>query len=510
MATLRAALAMLTALSLACACSTTPSSPDGGVDVGVDAQPRDLDGASLAQRATDATKPLLKTMSIPTHEGAVTFVDEHRFGKVSQAQPEGLRVQRFKLDNGLAVLLLEDRSAPVFAYQTWFSVGSRHERPGITGIAHLFEHLMFKETSNLAEGEFDRLMEARGAQTNAATWVDWTMYREELPAGHLPLVVKLEADRMENMVLNEAQLESERDVVQNERRFRVDNDPEGTMFEVLYATAFTQHPYRWPTIGWMKDIEAISLQDCLDFYARYYAPNNATVIVVGDFDSAEALALINARYGHLKPSEVTPRTPQAEPRQVRERRRTLVMPLSSPKLLFGYRIPGLADEDHAAMQVLHKVLFGGQSGRLYRRLVVQTELASDASGWVSEFSFPGLYEILITLKTGGDPERVEAVVNEEMARLAREPVSEQELERAKNQLETQFYRNMIEVGDRAYGLGHYAITGGDYKLLFEATERARAVTAEQLRAAAERHMRQSNRTIVTAMPKPAAVKGGQR
>ena len=201
-----------------------------------------------------------------------------------------IRVDKYVLPNGLRVLIWEDHRVPLFAYQTWFRVGSRHEQGGRTGMAHLFEHMMFKATSNHKEGEFDRIMEQHGAQTNAATWVDWTYYREKLPAGNLDLLCGLESDRMENLVLDEGQLESEREVVINERLLRVDNDPEGLLYEKLYALAFGRsHPYGWPTIGWMDDIRAISLEDCRDFYGRYYAPNNATITLVGDVDRDEAM-----------------------------------------------------------------------------------------------------------------------------------------------------------------------------------------------------------------------------
>ena len=186
-------------------------------------------------------------------------------------------VERRVLSNGLVVLAQEDFRAPIVAYHTWYGVGSRHERLGRTGMAHLFEHLMFKETKNLSEGEFDRRMEAVGARTNAATWVDWTFYYEKLPAAHANLAFEMEADRMENMLLGPEQLTSERQVVMNERRLRVDNDPEGKMYETLYANRYgKEHPYGWPTIGWREDIEAITLEDCHQFYDTFYARSKCT------------------------------------------------------------------------------------------------------------------------------------------------------------------------------------------------------------------------------------------
>src|SRR5512139_2835914 len=210
-------------------------------------------------------------------EARVEFAGSVSFG------PE-LSLARYWLGNGLDVLLCEDHSAPVVAYHTWYRVGSRHEREGKTGLAHLFEHLMFNETENLPAGEFDRKLEEAGAESNAATWLDWTHYNIAVPKEQLGLVVSLEAERMSHLVLRDPQVSSEKEVVANERRYRVDDDVEGTADEALYEHAFTRHPYRWPTIGWMEDIQGFTTEDCRRFYRTYYAPNNATLILVGDFD----------------------------------------------------------------------------------------------------------------------------------------------------------------------------------------------------------------------------------
>jgi len=456
----------------------------------------------IAAYATARTPELLTAMNRTPHQRPITQLDSFAFGAPSPQNPDGMQVLRYRLDNGLEVLLLEDRSVATFAYQTWFRVGSRHERLGRTGIAHLFEHLMFKETRNLEEGEFDHIMESHGAETNAATWLDWTMYREDLPAADIELAIRLEADRIENMVLNKEQLESERDVVKNERRYRVDNDPEGAMFELLYATAYTEHAYGWPTIGWMKDIEAITLEDCLAFYKTYYAPNNAVLVIVGNIDPAETLALVNAYYGHLNAQVIPEEHTTPEPPQHGERRKLIAMPISSPKVLYGYHIPALTDPEHAAVELLHTILFGGRSARLYKRLITDLEWVTDTSGWVGEFAQPALYELLLNLKPEMDVERVEAVVDEELVRLGKEPIPEAELQKAKNQLQAEYLRNMQEVGDRAYGLGHYATTAGDFKLLFELTDRYDAVTAEDVARAARTFFQTDNRTTVVAMPRP--------
>ncbi len=475
------------------ACGTVQPQPD-------ETTVRVLNPDEIAEAAQVYAAQRSAALKRPAPTATVTLERTHVLGEPSRINPQGMRVLAFSLSNGLRVLLLEDHAAPVFAYQTWFAVGSRHEKPGKTGIAHLFEHLMFKETKNLEEGEFDRIMESHGAETNAATWLDWTMYREQLPSSAMELAIRLEADRMENMVLTAEHLESEREVVKNERRYRVDDDPEGTMFELLYATAFVKHPYHWPTIGWMADIDALTLEDCLEFYRTWYAPNNATIVLAGDLQPDVALGTLLTYYGHLKRQELPSTVVEVEPSQVAERRRTVVMPLTSAKLLFGYRIPALTDDDHAAVQIAHQILFGGDSGRLYKKLVVETELASDASAWVGEFAHPGLYEVLVTLKPGADPDRVELLIQQELNDLGTGALSDAELDGAKNQLEIRYLRNMQSVGERAYGLGHYATTAGDFALLFEVADRYRDVDADDVQRVARRYFAPSRRTIITAVP----------
>ena len=394
------------------------------------------------------------------------------------------RIEKFQLHNGLTVIVWPDHVAPVFAFQTWFGVGSRHERAGKTGIAHLFEHLMFKATKNHGDGEFDRLLEAQGAQTNAATWVDWTYYREKLPSGNLDLVTRLEADRMENLHLVSEQLEAEREVVINERKLRVDNDPDGQLYEQLYALAFTRHMYGSPTIGWMPDIESLSLEDCLEFYRLYYAPNNATITLVGDVDTEGALALIEERYGHLKSQPVPEEDVRHEPPQTEQRRKELVLPVAADKGVYAWHGPEATHPDHAAVEVLSEVLTGGDSARLYTRLVNDAELATDVSGWVASWKHPGVFEISIQSAPSGSLDAAEAILHEELTSVAEGKLTERELDKAKNGLETYFYRGLADTSSRARGMGHAEIIVGDFRWFFEEAERYRKVTREQVIAVA--------------------------
>lgn len=421
---------------------------------------------ATAARRTDPRR-LVRDVNRGTPELAkVELVNEHRVNA-------NFVVRKFRFSNGLAVIVAETHRAPVFAYQTWFRVGSRHEKKGRTGIAHLFEHLLFKETKNLKDGEFDKIMERNGAVTNAATWLDWTFYRENLPKGKLELVARLEADRMQNMVLNARQLKSEREVVKNERRLRVDNDPDGKLSEVLYATTFLRHPYGWPTVGWMADLDAITLEDCIRFYRTYYSPNNATVVVVGDVESEAVLKAIRLRYGHLKRQSIPKEKRVVEPQPTKERSRTLHLALSAPKIVIGYRSPALGDKDHAAVMVLNEVLFGGKSGRLQKLLVQDRELARSTQGWVAGFRFEGIYEMWFELKKSTDPKTVETLVARELQRISSQPISARELQKARNALEISLTRGLGSVGTIARQLGHFETTVGDYRT-FSGSSRATA------------------------------------
>jgi zinc protease len=354
-----------------------------------------------------------------TYEGSVPFGDLAE-GGLGASLPQ---LQRFRLGNGLRVLLLVDKSAPVVSYSTWFSVGSRHERPGKTGLAHLFEHLMFNETEGLKAGEFDRKLEESGAESNAATWLDWTYYYESLPKDRFALAVKLESERMARLVLREPQVVSEKEVVANERRMRVDDDVEGAANEILYKTAFTCHPYHWPTIGWMKDIEAFTPEDCVAFYETFYAPNNATVVIVGDVREADVLERIRDAYGAIEAGALPEEDTRPEPPQLEAREVTMRKPTASEKVLVGYRGPALGDADHVALSVLNEVLFGGRAARVYRELVTKQELCTEVRGWVSTFRDPGLYEMYFTARPGVTGETVLGAVGSELARARDEVVT---------------------------------------------------------------------------------------
>lgn len=421
--------------------------------------------------------------------------------KLSDYRYGSALIEEFRLGNGLKVLIWEDKAAPVIAYQTWFRVGSRHEKTGKTGMAHLFEHLMFKATTSRPEGQFDKLMEAQGAQTNAATWVDWTYYHEKLPKGNLALAVELEADRMENLALESGPLESERDVVKNERLGRVDNDPDGKMYEILYRAAFESHPYGCPTIGWMEDIEAITLEDCLAFYKSYYAPNNAVVSVVGDVETQEVLSLIQAHYGHMSSQPISTHPIPTEPPQKEERRLEIKQPIESEKLILAYHVPSVRHADHPALCVLNEILTDGESSPIFQALVQELEVATDTWGWVASFHDPGLWELGVSLLPGKHASEAEAALDQVIARIARDGVTKRALQKAKNGMESGTLRMMAGTSPRARGLGEAAVIQGRWQCFFEESELLQNVTAEDVMRVLGTYLRPDNRTVLHALPK---------
>jgi zinc protease len=312
------------------------------------------------------------------------------------AAGRGVTARRFRLANGLGVITAVDHRAPIVALQTWFRVGSRHERVGATGMAHLFEHLMFGQTESLPPGEFDRLVERTGGESNAATWVDWTYYRLSLPARDLPLGVRLEAERMQHLVLEHDPVEAERDVVTNERRERVEDDVDGWLDEQLMAHAFTVHPYRWPTIGWMEDIRALALDEMRAFYRTWYAPNNATIVCVGDFDERALLDLVASHYQHIPPAELPALSAVVEPIQQRERVVRAPKPIATDRLLVGYKAPGQDHADWPALEIVATMLAGCPSARLQRRLVIDLEAASSVDAQLTPFRDPSLFRLAVT------------------------------------------------------------------------------------------------------------------
>jgi zinc protease len=404
------------------------------------------------------------------------------------------------LDNGLKVIVWPDHDIPNVALYTWYRAGGRNEYPGITGIAHYFEHMMFNGTSTRAPGEFDRVMEANGGSNNAYTSNDVTVYQDWFPNSALGLIFELEGDRMAHLDFDPEVVESERGVVHSERRSRVDNDNFGALFEQLQATAFVAHPYQFPVIGWPSDIEAWTIDQLREFYRSYYAPNNATLLVVGAIDPDQVFALAERHIGSI-PAQPAPRpVTTVEPEQSGERRLVLRKPAQAPLLAIGWHATRAADADTPALELLLAILTEGDASRLHRLLVEDSQLVLNVSGHLHAGFDPGLFALFATLPPAGDPAAVEARIGAELARIARDGVTEAELDKARKQKLAQFWRGMATISGKAHALGNFEVFHGDYRRLFDAPQRYAAVSTEAIRAAAGKYLHPDRRTIGTLLP----------
>lgn len=402
------------------------------------------------------------------------------------------------LANGMQVVVWPDQDIPNVALYIWYRVGARNEYPGITGISHYFEHMMFNGTSTRAPGEFDRIMEANGGANNAYTSADVTVYQDWFPRTALGVVFDLEGDRMANLSFDPKVVESERGVVYSERRSSVDNNNFGVLYEQMNATAFTAHPYQFPVIGWPSDIEGWKLEDLKTFYQRYYAPNNAVMFAVGDVTPEEIFALAETHIGPIpaqpEPDPVTTK----EPEQKGERRITVRKEgVQTPILAMAWHAAAAADRDTRVMQVLLGILGGGDSSRLHQRLVERDQSAVNVGTFLAQGFDPGLAWTFAILPPGGDLARVEATMDEEIARLASEGPTAAELSKARNQALAGFWRGMQTISGKAQALGTYQVFHGDYRKLFDAPAEFESITAEDVKRVAAKVMKPDNRTLGT-------------
>ena len=410
------------------------------------------------------------------------------------------------LANGLKIIVWPDHDIPNANFYTFYKVGSRNEYPGITGLAHYFEHMMFNGTTRRAPGAFDREMEAAGGSNNASTSNDLTIYTDWFPSSALETIFDLEGDRMANLAFDPKVVESERGVVYSERRSSVDNDNFGTLMEQMQATAFTAHPYQFPTIGWPSDIEHWKLDDLKKFFKTYYAPNNAVLVIAGDVDAAQVFALADKYLAPLqKQPEPTPIT-TVEPEQLGERR--LVVERSdaqSPIVAYAFHSGmGAGDKRFPALELLTTILSQGQSSRLHQRLVEREQAATQAGAFAEAGFDPGLLWVYAMLPPGGDMARVESLLDDELAKIARDGVSADELAKARNLKASAFWRGMATINGKARALGTYEVFNGDYRKLFDAPSAYDAVSAADVQALAKRILRIQNRT--TGLLKPVAAK----
>jgi zinc protease len=416
--------------------------------------------------------------------------------------PAADRVVATTLDNGLRVLLLEDHRSPIVSFQVWYRVGSRNEQRGATGIAHFLEHMMFKGTPTRGPKQFARLVEENGGQDNAFTSQDVTSYFVDIAADKLDLVIELEADRMQNLLLDAKQIASEREVVIEERRTRTEDDPGGFLGEEVSSIAFKAHPYGYPIIGWMEDIKRITPAEIRAFYQTYYIPNNALVVAVGAFQAPAALEKIRRSFGRIPRGRTPPPVLAVEPPQNGERRVTVRKEAELPIVYLGWHVPNQRSDDAPALEVLSTILSGGRASRLYRDLVYQRQLALEAGGDYSYFSIdPNLFWFWATPMPGQTPETLEAELSKHMERLKAEPVTEEELARAKNQIESTFVFQEDSVHRRAALLARFELIGG-YALKDAFITKIRAVTVADLTRVAGVWFAPERKSVGVLLPKP--------
>ena len=408
------------------------------------------------------------------------------------------------LDNGLRILLLEDHRSPIISFQVWYRVGSRNELPGSTGMAHLVEHMMFKGTPTYGPGAYARLVEQNGGEDNAFTSQDHTSYFVTIAADKIDLVLALEADRMQNLLLDPSALDSERQVVMEERRTRTEDDPEGFLGEELAAIAFKAHPYGWPIIGWMEDLRRITAEELRAFYRTYYRPNNALIVAAGAFKGPDFLERIRRHFGPIPRGPAPPPVKAVEPPQQGERRVTVRKDAQLPVVFVGYPVPNFGSPDAPALELLSVILSEGRASRLYRRLVYEQQMALNAGGDYSYFSAdPNLFWFFATPLPGQSAEAVERALMQEPERLKVESISGTELERAKNQIEAAFVFRQDSIHRRAALLARFELIGG-WQLLDRFVPAIRAVTAQDLQQVALRYFLDTRRNVGVLIPVPPA------
>jgi zinc protease len=409
--------------------------------------------------------------------------------------PGAEQVKSITLANGMKVIVWTDRDIPNVALYNWVRAGSRNEVSGITGLAHFFEHMMFNGTSRRAPGEFDRIMEAQGGSNNAFTSDDVTVYQDWIPRSALDLVFDLEADRLTNLSFDPKVIESERGVVYSERRLRTEDSNDGFLYEQLQATAFVAHPYQNPTIGWPADIQGWKVEDLQAFFKTYYAPNNCTLILVGDVGAEEGFALAKKYLEPIPRQAPPPPVRTTEPEQLGEKRVYVQREAQTPLLLYGYKSPAANDPLGPAINLLMTILVDGNSSRLHRLLVEEKKIAIEVGGHFHEGFDPMLTWLQLTMPEGANLPEVEKVLDAALDELVAKGVTDAELARAKNQFAASFWKQLATINGKANLLGQYEVFEGDYQRLFDAPAVYEQVTREDILKAAARVLQKKNRTV---------------
>jgi len=416
------------------------------------------------------------------------------------ATSQATQVQEFVLDNGLKVLLLEDHKSPAVTFQVWYRVGSRNEKDGKSGLSHFLEHMLFKGTPKLKPEEYSRIIAKNGGRSNAFTSSDVTVYFATMSRDKIGIEIELEADRMANALLGETYFEPEKKVIQEERRLRTEDNPVSALGEVAGAVAYMVHPYRRPVIGWMDDIQNLTRQDLVDYYKLYYAPNNAFIVMTGDFSTQEMLPKIKAAFGNIPRGPEPPKVRAEEPPQQGERRVTLKKEAELPFVLMYYHTPNLKSPDSYALDVLSVVLAGGRSSRLYHDLVYQKRLARSVDADYNGLAIdPSVFSVTAQLMPGKEPAEIEREMDRLLEQMKAELISDRELQKAKNQIESEFIYAQDSIFGQAMKIGYYEAVGG-WRLMDGYLDGIRKVTREDVQRVAKAYLDRDRRTVGILLP----------
>lgn len=443
---------------------------------------------------------------------AVTVVSALVLATVSL--PTFAKVTEFTLDNHMKVIVKEDHRAPVVVHQVWYRIGSNFEHSGKTGISHMLEHMMFKGTKKLKPGEFSKIVSKMGGQENAFTSTDYTAYYQIIGKQHLVTVMELEADRMRNVVLTDAEFKKEREVVTEERRWRTEDKPSGKLYEQFMATAFMNSPPHHPVIGWMPDIRSWTADDVRNWYKRWYAPNNATLVVVGDVNPQEVYKLAQKYYGHIEQEKITPPQPQTEIKQEGSRRIVLKGATKTPSLLMGFHAPTLVTaktpeqrKEVFALEVLSSILDGDDSSRLTKDLVRKQQVVANAgAGYDGTDRLMTLFMFSATPSEGVTPEQAEQAIWNEIKNLQTTPVTQAELDRVLAQSEAQYIYHQDSVQSQAIVLGSLVSVGLPADTLDNWVDELRKVTPQEVQAVAKKYLQKDKVTVATLLPNGKTVK----
>jgi zinc protease len=417
-------------------------------------------------------------------------------------RPPRLDYTMTTLDNGMNVVLLEDHSTPIVHLQMWYHVGSKNERPGRTGFAHLFEHMMFKGSKNVEPEGHPSYISTVGGQSNAYTDEDATVFWETVPSQYLPLVLWLESDRLASLRIDDKAFRNEREVVKEERRMRIENQPYGRLQEIIADQTFQVHPYKHPVIGSMQDLDTASIDDVRAFFQTYYVPNNCTAVLVGDFDAKEALALVSQYLGRIPKSErPVPRDIPKEPAQTKEKRVTIQEDWPLPAVVVAHHITFDGNPDSYPLHVASKVLSDGNSSRIYRKLVYEKGLALAAFGGGKIIEDPNLFYAVAIVQPGHTTDEAASALIAELDRLRAEPIAPTELQQAKNQFARDYILGRETNKDKAEVLGHAVVIHNDIKTADAEFDIFQALTAEDVQRVARKYFTPENRTVLTILPK---------